>query len=160
MTMTRQFAVLNFQFSKNRAGFTLIELLVVISILGVLTTLVISNVSGARERARDAQRKSDLKEIQNALELYKQDQSSPAYPEALSSLTSKYIKSLPVDPQTGLDYYYTVKSSDNLDYRLKACLENESDPQGGEDDTDIEAAYGEDSLTVCTSGIKFELGAP
>ena len=51
-------------------GFTLIELLVVISVIGVLTSLVIMNVMGVRERVRDSQRKSDLNQISKALEMY------------------------------------------------------------------------------------------
>jgi len=51
-------------------GFTLIELLVVIAIIGLLASIVFSSLSGARVKARDANRKSDLKQIQAALELY------------------------------------------------------------------------------------------
>jgi general secretion pathway protein G len=59
-----------------KKGFTLIELLVVIAIIGMLSALLVPNFMGARERARDAQRKSDLKQIQKALEMYRQDQTS------------------------------------------------------------------------------------
>lgn len=56
---------------KNSAkGFTLIELLVVISIIGFLASVVMSSLQSARERALDAQIKSDLSQIRNALELY------------------------------------------------------------------------------------------
>src|SRR5579872_5421721 len=58
--------------AKNK-GFTLIELLIVLAIIGVLTGLLLANFIGVRERARDAQRKSDVKQIQTALELYRQD---------------------------------------------------------------------------------------
>lgn len=51
-------------------GFTLLELLVVIAIIGVLSAIVISSVSTARAKGRDAKRKSDLHQIQNAIELY------------------------------------------------------------------------------------------
>lgn len=58
---------------KIRLGFTLIELLVVISIIGILTTLVAANLNSARGRARDATRKSDLRNIATALRLYFND---------------------------------------------------------------------------------------
>ena len=61
-------------------GFTLIELLVVVAIIGALSSIMLPNFMAARERARDSQRKSDLKQLQKSLELYKLDQALPAYP--------------------------------------------------------------------------------
>src|SRR3972149_3925712 len=51
-------------------GFTLIELLVVIAIIGILASIIIVSLIGVRERARDARRKSDLRSMRTALELY------------------------------------------------------------------------------------------
>ena len=56
-------------------GFTLIELLVVISIIGLLTTLAVVALNSARQKARDAKRVADIKQIQTALELFYNDQS-------------------------------------------------------------------------------------
>ena len=61
-----------------KKGFTLIELLVVISIIGILIAVSIFGLSGARESARDARRKSDLELIRSGLELYRAD--CNAYP--------------------------------------------------------------------------------
>lgn len=55
---------------KPQKGFTLIELLVVIAIIGLLSTLAIVSFSGAQERARDANRVSDIRQIQTAMESY------------------------------------------------------------------------------------------
>ena len=66
-----------------KKAFTLIELLVVIAIIGSLSALFLPNFMAVRERARDSQRKSDLKQIQKAFELYKQDQTPTAFPETL-----------------------------------------------------------------------------
>ena len=52
------------------AGFTLIELLVVISVIGILASLVLTSFMSAQKQARDAQRKSDLRQFQTALEVY------------------------------------------------------------------------------------------
>jgi len=53
------------EYCKNGAGFTLVELLVVIVIISVLAGLLVSNFIGVRLRGRDAQRKSDLAQIQS-----------------------------------------------------------------------------------------------
>jgi prepilin-type N-terminal cleavage/methylation domain-containing protein len=54
-------------------GFTLVELLVVITILGILATIGLVAFSSSQARGRDAQRKSDLKQIATALELFYSD---------------------------------------------------------------------------------------
>lgn len=54
-------------------GFTLIELLIVISIIALLSSVILASLSTARRSARDAQRMSELSEMQTALELYYSD---------------------------------------------------------------------------------------
>jgi general secretion pathway protein G len=124
-------------------GFTLIELLVVIAIIGTLSALLLPNFMGARERARDTQRKSDVKQIQKALELYKLDQNPPIYPPALpdpgtnwtNGSTTTYFSKFPGDPKaknskdTIGSYFYEV-GPDNLTYKLATCLENQADTIG------------------------------
>ncbi len=113
-------------------GFTLIELLIVVGIIGILSTLLMANFIGVRQRARDAQRKSDLRQIQSALEIYRSDQST--YPTTLTcggSLTggtpsTTYMAKVPCDPSTGSSYSYT---STGATYTLYACLENSNDSQ-------------------------------
>ena len=96
---------------KNKKGFTLIELLVVVAIIGILATIVLSSLSSARERARDATRLSDIRTIQTALELYNLETGAyPVVPGGVSpawsgSNTAKWATlegllgtTLPVDP--------------------------------------------------------------
>ncbi len=54
-------------------GFTLIELLVVVSIIGLLASVVLVSLNGARTKARDAKRSADLNQFNKALELYAAD---------------------------------------------------------------------------------------
>lgn len=140
-----------------RFGFTLIELLVVISIIGILTTLIAANLNSARSRARDAERKSDMRNIATALRLYYNDWGQ--YPPLSASggiayiggcnaasagtqpknqclwggkwsdgFTTTYMTKLPEDPLTGQHYFYKLLATDQ--YILSACLENKSDTSG------------------------------
>jgi prepilin-type N-terminal cleavage/methylation domain-containing protein len=63
----------NNSITKGAKGFTLIELLVVIAIIGILSTLAVVSLQGARARARDAKRMADVRQMQTALELYLND---------------------------------------------------------------------------------------
>lgn len=64
---------------KNKRGFTLIELLVVIGIIGVLSTLATVALNGARIKARDAVRKSDMNQIGTAMQMYNSENND--YPQ-------------------------------------------------------------------------------
>lgn len=101
--------------ANGKAGFTLIELLVVIAIIGILSSVVLASLNGARKKGRDARRISDLKQIQLALEMY-YDSNSSEYPDATSSLETAYISKVPTDPQTAAAYSY-----DNLTSAGVAC---------------------------------------
>lgn len=135
-------------FSKQN-GFSLIEILVVIGIIGILASLLVPNLIGVRQRARDSQRKSDIRQIQSALELYRADNAS--YPSqtgpnywlnSTACLTSNafispnllvtYMQKIPCDPTgTGVynagNYYYY---SNQKTYTLAGCLENSADSSG------------------------------
>jgi len=51
-------------------AFTIIELVVVIAIIGVLATIIMSNVTRWQAKGRDAKRKGDLAQIKKALVFY------------------------------------------------------------------------------------------
>lgn len=138
--------------TKIKNGFTLLELLVTISIIGIISALLLANFNAARDRARDAQRKADLRNIQTALGIYYNDYE--AYPAsgtggslgmimACGVQTSPTVCSwgtewkadnkllmstLPKDPLSSQSYQYTRIDLDT--YTIQACLENKSDDKG------------------------------
>lgn len=144
----------------------------VISIIGILATLVAANLNSARSRARDAERKSDIKNIQTALRLYYNDFGgypgnsggtgggnidgcgSATPPTSLCPWgsewsvkdgTTVYMSALPKDPLSSQSYRYV--SADSDDYVLSACLENASDTNG----------VAESDTTWCPSGWAFQI---
>lgn len=154
--MTEKFSIHSSTISTKK-GFTLIELLVVISVIAVLTTLLMVNFVGIRQRGRDGQRKSNLYSIQSALELYRADNGSypltNAFPQCGDSLESGgaiYMQEVPCDPLTDARYTYT--STDGASYTLTACIENENDA-----DKDSEAQY---TASNCTTPSSFTLTNP
>ena len=73
-------------FRSKKSGFTLIELLVTISLIVILIGIAILNFGPAREKARDSQRKTDLRTVEAALTLYKNKYGR--YPEACNGPTT------------------------------------------------------------------------
>lgn len=93
-------------------GFTLIELMVVISIIGLLSAAILAGLSNASQRSRDANRIADIKQIQNALELYAADHGGqyPVVPTSFvyqlsAALVPSYIPTLSEDPMPARSRY-------------------------------------------------------
>jgi prepilin-type N-terminal cleavage/methylation domain-containing protein len=122
--------------SPAKKGFTMIEVLVVLAIIGILTAILVANYTEARKNSRDKLRKSDLKSLQLAIELYKAQNGS--YPPAgcgrgvwswtgssasfgscteyISGLAPQFIPALPQDRgTTGHGYIYMT---DGTSYKV------------------------------------------
>jgi prepilin-type N-terminal cleavage/methylation domain-containing protein len=68
-------------------GFTLIELLVVIAIIGILASIVLVSLNGARKKGSDARVISDVQEIRTALET---GYNGSAYSDILNDNATNY----------------------------------------------------------------------
>lgn len=129
-----------------REGFSLIEILVVISIIGVLSALALISFTGTQKQARDAQRKSDLKQYQTALAAYAA-KNNGKYPATSGSVVIQELcdnlalTNCVKDPKDGSGVYgysYQANKPDGTcqddaacatQYTLIAVLENEPDFQ-------------------------------
>lgn len=96
-------------------GFTLIELLVVIAIIGTLVSVVLPNLLQSKAKSRDAKRASELKDLEQAVELYFQDNFK--FPDYLSDLAPYYSNQVTMG---NTDYKYNKTSSS---YCLGAKME-------------------------------------
>ena len=111
---------------RNQSGFSLVELVVVIMIITSLTALGITSYSAVQRGARNTERKTDLKDLQVALEAYRAE--NGLYPDTcniagtscassnalwfsglncnwnpripwIPGLAPNYIEALPLDPR-------------------------------------------------------------
>jgi prepilin-type N-terminal cleavage/methylation domain-containing protein len=124
-------------------GFTLIEVLVVVSIVGILSAIVIANMSRSSAQGRDADRKADLRILQLAVEAYKQR--NGRYPAMgcipgadllsgendcsnyVAGLVPDYINALPRDPRRGSNVgfaYITNTAAGNSGTSYKLMVVN------------------------------------
>lgn len=120
------------------SGFTLIEILVVVVIIGILGAVIVPNLLSRPDQARAAAAETDLRQIANALDIYRLDNfhypsteqgldaliSRPSgFPEAKGWNAEGYVKALPTDPwgspyvyeRTGTDYSLFSLGADGLE---------------------------------------------
>jgi len=144
------------------SGFTLIELLTAIGIFTILAGVVLVTIDPLEQfrKAQDAKRKSDLAQVQRALEAYYQDfDRYPTHTQSgLSTYTintgdgsadtaiewgsewKPYIDILPVEPNSSKYYiYWSDDTNNNQSYRLYTSLDR--------GDRDMDAC---NNGTVCT----------
>lgn len=131
---------------KQDKGFTLVELLTVISIISILTALLTVSFVNVSQRSRDGARKSNLKQIQAALETYKFDKDGYPANSGTFTITAScgvaftdggspaitYMSKMPCDPKsstaTPIQYFYvSCGTAPCSTYILASCIENAGD---------------------------------
>lgn len=127
--------------NKKQKGFTLLELLVVIGIIGLLASILIVNLTGARRKARDTKRIADIRVMQTAAEDYYGKNGK--YPTLISDLvTGGQLPIWPFDPLAPVGttcnsnsdncYWYATfiptGASGPQSYHFGASLEDTSSP--------------------------------
>lgn len=133
-----------------RKGFTLIELLIVISIMGILTSITVSQFVTAKKKANDVSRKSDLNGVSKALQMYFTDYG--VMPDMSDPLGGKiktktdtvdwggefvdggytYMKVVPKENNINFPAYcYKTDAPNFKKYAIFAKLENTTDKECG-----------------------------
>lgn len=131
--------------ANHNAGFTLIEIMVVMVILGLLVAMVAPSIIGKGDEARVGVAKAQLRNVANALDMYKLDNYQyPSTEQGLDALVNKpsgfpeaknwskegYMPSLPADPWENPYQYLSPGSEGPYDlYSLGA-----DGKEGGEED--------------------------
>lgn len=131
------------------AGFTLLELMVVIVILGLLAALVVPKLIGRTEEAKRTQARLQIKNVEQALQLFKLDNGFyPATEQGIEALVRApeigripknyrkggYLDRVPKDPW-GNNYVYISPGSQG-DYDITSYGADEV-PGGDGEDADI-----------------------
>ncbi len=131
----------------NKSGFTLIELLVVISIIGLLSSIVLTSVNSARAKARDARKQADFHAISIALQLFfdstgrmpgngnpccGQTEGGGLYEASMQELvTAGFLPVIPKSPGGGLYSWYNYGGGNTIGGLMVTSLEAVPDTTTG-----------------------------
>lgn len=141
-------------------AFTIIELIVVISIIAMLSVLGLSTYSSVQVDARNAKRKEDLKEIQKALEIYKNENGS--YPSTIVGSSRQWYGLCNPNPWgpddltvDGADQYIPGLSPDYMQQLPKDPRDNTTNSSSAR--TQCQTNPNENCYLYSSDGVDFKL---
>ncbi|MBM3257639.1 MAG: zinc-ribbon domain-containing protein [Candidatus Nealsonbacteria bacterium] len=106
-----------------------IPILYILAYFLIIGSIFTVSMSGAREKARDAQRQSDIRQISLAMEMYYDENGAYATAKNMDGLKNQglelYLVTIPKDPLNDEDYsyYFINNTSDSQRYCVYAELE-------------------------------------
>ena len=121
---------MKFNVKKQGSGFTIVELLIVIVVIGILAALVIVQFTNIQARARDTERKSDIRAVQSKVAEYYA--LNGKYPVSLSGITGLPVEACKGPGGSGTcaapDYVYKAfKTGTAVDAASVADCDNATD---------------------------------
>ena len=136
------------------AGFSLLELMLVVVIMGILMSVVIYNLAGASDKARQGATEAKMKQIRSALDVYSADFGTyPPTEMGLQALvTTKAIKAVPLDDWKHPFRYMFPGSGANPDAQPFDLISMGKDGQWNTlDDVNIWAVEAKDTVPNSTA---------
>ena len=132
----------NYQILNTRFGFTFIELMVVVAVIGILSALFMGTYPATQRRTRDAERRSDIKQYQTAMEAFA-NRNNGNYPTVSGVIGPSVLCNtlgVPDCPNDAQNSYSVISNA--TAYSLWATLEQPPSP----------VTY----FVVCSNGRSFE----